>query len=55
MSDRITGDRLAQLTFVERFIGVSGGPAVCGTLECRLINVLITDFGTASGLLAQVD
>jgi hypothetical protein len=54
MSDRILGVAPKQLKIVERFIGVSGGPAVRGALEGRLINVLITDFGTASNLLAQV-
>jgi len=54
MSDRILGVMPKQLKIVERFIGVSGGPAVRGALEGRLINVLITDFGTASDLLAQV-
>jgi DNA-binding transcriptional regulator LsrR (DeoR family) len=54
MSDRILGVTPKQLKIVERFIGVSGGPAVRGALEGRLINVLITDFGRASDLLAQV-
>ena len=54
MSDRILGVTLKQLRFVERVIGMSGGPAVRGALEGRLINVLITDFGRASDLLAQV-
>ncbi len=55
MCDRILGITLEQLKCVERIIGVSGGPekrqAVRGALEGRLINVLITDFGTASDLL----
>jgi DNA-binding transcriptional regulator LsrR (DeoR family) len=53
MSDRIFSARLKQWKFVEWFTGVSGGPSVHGALEGRLINVLITDFGTASDLLAQ--
>jgi DNA-binding transcriptional regulator LsrR (DeoR family) len=54
--DRILGVTIEQLKRVERVIGVSGGPekrqAVRGALEGRLINVLITDFGAASHLLA---
>jgi len=55
MSDRILGIKLETLKCVERVVGVSGGPekrqAVRGALEGRLINVLITDFATASDLL----
>ena len=52
MSDRILGITLKQLRFVERVIGVSGGPAVRGALEGRLITVLITDFVAVGDLLA---
>jgi DNA-binding transcriptional regulator LsrR (DeoR family) len=55
MSKLVMGISPSKLSFVERFIGVSGVLATRGALEGRLINVLITDFGTASGLLAQVD
>jgi hypothetical protein len=34
MSDRILGVTLKQLRFVERFIGMSGGPAACGDGVC---------------------
>jgi DNA-binding transcriptional regulator LsrR (DeoR family) len=54
MSDRILGVTPKQLKIVERFIGVSGGPAVRGAPQGRLINVLIADFGRASDLLAQM-
>jgi deoxyribonucleoside regulator len=52
--DRILGITVQQLKCVERVVGVSGGPekrrAVRGALEGGLINVLITDYMTASTL-----
>jgi DNA-binding transcriptional regulator LsrR (DeoR family) len=56
LGERILGITLEQLEGIERVIGVSGGPekrqAVRGALEGRLIDVLITDFMTASDLMA---
>lgn len=54
--DRLLGITLDQLGEVERVVGVAGGPqktdAIRGALRGRLVDVLITDRGTAEGLVA---
>jgi DNA-binding transcriptional regulator LsrR (DeoR family) len=55
INERIIGIDLEQLKKVPKVVGVSGGPdklaAIRGALEGHLVDVLITDSITASGLL----
>jgi len=55
LGDRVISMDLQQLRRVKRVVGIAGGPrktaAIRGALRGRLVNVLITDCGTAERLL----
>jgi DNA-binding transcriptional regulator LsrR (DeoR family) len=55
LNDRVIGVDLTQLRHAERAVGVAGGrrkaTAIRGALAGRLVNVLITDVGTAHRLV----
>jgi DNA-binding transcriptional regulator LsrR (DeoR family) len=57
LDERVIGIRPEQLRTVARSVGIAGGPrklaAVAGALAGTLINVLITDLGTAEALVAH--
>jgi DNA-binding transcriptional regulator LsrR (DeoR family) len=57
LDDRIVSMTRAQLSQVERVVGISGGPtrleSIRGALAGRWINVLITDRFTAARLLGS--
>jgi DNA-binding transcriptional regulator LsrR (DeoR family) len=56
LNDRVISMDLDQLRAVRRIVGVAGGKrktnAILGALAGKLVNVLITDLGTAERLLA---
>jgi len=58
LDQRVIGMELAELTKVDRVVGVTGGPqktsAILGALRGHLIDVLITDHVTATYLLDAV-
>ena len=55
LDQRVIGMELAEFTKVERVVGVTGGPqktaAILGALRGQLVDVLITDYATATRLL----
>ena len=56
LNDRVISIELDRLRRIRRVVGVAGGRrktnAILGALSGKLINVLITDFGTAERLMA---
>jgi DNA-binding transcriptional regulator LsrR (DeoR family) len=57
MNDRVIGLNLDELRKIPRVVGVAGGPsklkAVHAALQAKLIDVMVTDHVTASGLLEK--
>jgi DNA-binding transcriptional regulator LsrR (DeoR family) len=57
LDERVIGIKPEQLRRVARSVGIAGGPrkhaAIRGALASGLVNVLITDLGTAEALIAQ--
>jgi DNA-binding transcriptional regulator LsrR (DeoR family) len=55
LNERVIAIELADLTHVDRVVGIAGGrrkfAAIRGALRGRLINVLITDRSTAERLV----
>lgn len=57
LNNRILGITVEQLRALTRVVGVAGGPekfkAICGAIRGRLVNVLVTDSGTAKRLITE--
>ncbi len=58
LNERVIGMQLDQLRRSRRTVAVAGGlrklKAIQGALAAKLINVLVTDYGTAQALLADI-